>query len=110
MVEIAGVGHFDDIFACALVNNSRSKETVLVFISCDNLTIHGERQNVGALVVAIELLYIVGHGLHRAEIVEPDHIGTPLPALDVGEEGSIGSHVNDVGVALDACHVGGFVE
>ena len=61
-------------------------------------------------MVAIELLYIVGHGLHRAEIVEPDHIGTPLPALDVGEEGSIGGHVDDVSVTFDAGHVSSFVK
>ena len=61
-------------------------------------------------MVAIELLYIVGHGLHRAEIVEPDHIGTPLPALDVGKERSVGGHMDDVGVALDTGHVGSFVE
>ena len=54
------------------------------------------------------LLDLVDAEAAGGEVVEPDGIGAPLPALDVGEEGSVGGHVDDVGIALDTRHVGSF--
>ena len=108
--DVGGVDDLDDDLARLAVKDAGSEETVLSGLSGDGLLLHGEREHVGALVHGEELLDVVADGLEGAEVVVPDGIRTPLPALDMGEEGSVGGHVDDVGIALDARHVGSFVE
>jgi len=110
LLGIRGVDHLDDDLARRAVEDAGGEEPVLSGLSGYGLLLHGERQHVGALVHGEELLNVVTDGLEGAEIVEPDGIRTPLPALDVGEEGSVGGHVDDVGITLDTRHVGGLVE
>ena len=107
---VGGVDHLDDDLARLAVIDAGGEKSVLSGLSGDRLLLHGEREHVGALVHGEELLDVVADGTERAKIVEPDGIGTPLPTLDVGEEGSVSSHVDDVGIALDARHVGSLIE
>ncbi len=65
---------------------------------------------MSSFIHGVELLHIVTHRLEGAEIIEPDGIGTPLPALDMGEERSIGGHMDDVGITLDTRHVGCLIQ
>ena len=102
----AGVDHLDDDLTSLLVEYGRGEETVLAFLTCHGLALHGEREHIGALVHGIELLDIVADRLEHAEVVEPDGIGTPLPTLDMSEERSVGGHVDDVGITLNTRHVG----
>ncbi len=104
---LTGVDHLDDDLARRFVEHGRGEETVLALLTSYGLARHGERQHVGALVASVELLHVVRDRLEHAEVIEPDGIGAPLPALDVGEEGRVGGHVDDVGIALDTRHVGG---
>ena len=104
---IAGIHYLDDDLAGGLIEDAASEESVLALLTGYGLTLHGEREHVGTLVRGVELLHIVRYRLEHAEVIEPDGIGTPLPTLDVGEEGCIGGHVDDVGIALDTGHVSG---
>src|SRR6185437_5082721 len=42
------------------------------------------------------------------EVIEPNEVGGPLPAVDMGEQGGIGSHLDYVGIAFEAGHERGF--
>ena len=53
---------------------------------------------------------MVADGLGTAQVVEPDGIRTPLPALNVGKERCVGSHVNDVCVLLQVGHESSFID
>ena len=107
---IAGVYHLDDHLTCLLVEDAAGEEAVLSRLTCDRLAVHRQREHIRSLVHGEKLLYIVAHRLEGAEIIEPDGIRTPLPALDMGKERSIGRHVDDVGITLDTRHVGSLVE
>ena len=52
------------------------------------------------------LLDLVDAEAAGGEVVEPDGIGAPLPALDMSEERGVGGHVDDVGITLNTRHVG----
>ena len=60
--------------------------------------------------MTVELLNVVTDGTEGAEVVEPDKVRTPLPALDVGKERCVSGHVNDVGITFYACEEGCFIE
>ena len=61
---------------------------------------------MGTLVGGVELLHVVADGLEHLRLVVPYLVRTPLPAVNVGEERSRCSHVDDVGIALEARHMG----
>ena len=63
---------------------------------------------MGTLVCGIELLDVVADRLEHLCLVIPYLVRTPLPAVDMCEEWSRCSHVDDVGIALEACHMGSF--
>ena len=107
---LGGVDDLDDDLASGLVEDARCEESVLSFLSGYGLLVHQQGEYVSAFVLGVELLYVVADALEHAEVVVPDHIWTPLPALDMGEEGSVGGHLYDVGIALDTCHEGSLVE
>ena len=104
------VHHLHDDLTRRLVKDRGGKETILSLLSCNGLATHGQRQHVGALVHGKHLLHIVAHRLERTQVVVPDGIGTPLPALHMGKERSVGSHVHDVSIALNTRHVGSLVK
>ena len=107
---LGSVYHLDDNLACCLVEYAAGEKTILSVLSCNGLLVHGQGKDIGTLVYGEELLHIVTDRLEAAEIVEPDGIGAPLPALYVGEERGIGCHVDDIGITLDAGHVGCFIQ
>ena len=107
---VGDIGNLHNDGACNFIDHSAGKEPVLLFLSGNRFSLHRERQHACALVVAVELLDIIADGAEGTEVVEPDEVGTPLPALDMGKERSIGGHVDNVGIAFDAREEGSFVE
>ena len=61
---------------------------------------------MSTLVGGVELLDVVADGLEHLRLVVPYLVGTPLPTFYVGKEWGGGRHVDDVGIALEAGHVG----
>mgnify|MGYP007124146654 CR=1 FL=1 len=104
---IGRVDDLDDVFTRLLVDHGTGEQAVLTFGSGS-----GERgrYDIRTHVLGIHLLYVVAYGLHAAEVVEPNQVGTPLPAFHVGEKRSVCSHVHDVGVAFQCGHESGFVD
>ena len=56
-------------------------------------------------VEGIKLLYIVAACTHHVKVVEPYQVWSPLPSLHMGQERRVCSHLHDVSVSLDTCHV-----
>ena len=100
----------DDDLVSGLVEDARCEESVLSFLSGYGFLVHQQGEYVSAFVLGVELLHVVADALEHAEVVVPNHVRTPLPALNMGEEGSVGGHLYDVGIALDTCHEGSLVE
>jgi len=103
----AGVDNLHDVAVGGLVVDGTGTESVL---ACDGFLALCELEHVGAWVAGVHLLHIVVGGADGREVVHPDEVGTPLPAFLVGEEGCVGGHVDDVGIALEAGHDGGLAE
>ena len=82
------------------------EKAILPLLTSHGFLVHRQRQHVGSFIHSIHLLHIITDGLEHTEIVEPDGIRTPLPTLNVGKKWGIGRHVDDIGIALDTCHVG----
>ena len=102
-------------FVLGLVYHGTGKDAVLPLLHgvgsrCATVEADGGGQHIRATVEHVELLDVVGSGAGGGEVVVPDEVGAPLPALDVGEEGCVCGHVYEVGVALDVGHEGGFVD
>lgn len=92
---IGRVDDLDDVFTRLLVDHGTGEQAIFPFgRRCGE----GGGDDIRATVAGVHLLHIVAHGLHAAQVVEPDEVGAPLPAFDMCEQGSVGCHVHDVGV------------
>ena len=56
--------------------------------------IHFQRKDIPSLETAEQFLDMPAHRPERAEVIVPDEVGTPLPALDMGEQRSICGHTS----------------
>ena len=104
---VAGIGNLHYKLLGGLVVNGAGIETIFAL---NGLAVLGELQHVGTLIGAIKHLNIPVDRAHTLQVVEPDEVGTPLPAINMGEERSVSALPNNVGVALKACHESGLRE
>ena len=65
-------------------------------------------QNLVAAIPAEELLDVIIRRSVNAQVVDPDQIRRPLPAVDMREQRRVGGHADDVGIAFQAGHESGF--
>ena len=86
-----------------LIINSRSTEAVL---TGDGFLVFCQLQYMGTPVAGVHLLYVVVGRTYGSEVIHPDQVGAPLPSVNMCEQWSIGSHVDDVGITLEASHQG----
>ena len=98
------IGNLYNQFILTLIVNSTGKESVLSFGSRYIFLVHGKGKNICSFILRIQLLYIIASGTHRVQVIEPNHIRTPLPSFHMSEKRSIGSHVNDVSITFQSGH------
>lgn len=98
LLSVGGtVAHLYDVLFLYLVVYRTGIQTVTsLYVG----SILGHLEHICALVGAVEHLHIPVGRAHTVEVVEPDEVGFPLPAVDMSEERSIRSLINDIGVAL----------
>ena len=98
---VACIDDLHDVAFRCLVVCGRGVE---LFMAFDGFSSFGEVQNMRASVRGIEHLDVPIDRADALEVVEPDEVGAPLPAVDVGEEGRIGGLMDYIGVAFEAGH------
>ena len=102
-----GVGYLHYILLGVLVITGGGIHAVL---SLDGILTFGHLQYVRACIQAVHLLHPIGGSAHGAQVVHPDLVGTPLPAINMGKQRSGRSHPYDVGIALQTRHEGSFAK
>ena len=53
-----------------------------------------------------QLLHIVAYSAYGIQIVEPDHVRTPLPSFHMSEKRSVCSHMDNIGITFQTGHKG----
>ena len=61
-------------------------------------------------IISHKLLDVIGRCAEALGGVEANHVGTPGGVVLVDEDGGVGTHDDDVGVALEALHIDRFAE